>query len=159
MNAKLNIGDTVSYNGIKTTVIVNKKNFQTNQVLYKLEGEMEFISEEELLGEQSEKDTTKEQPTDLAALIAEYEMVVGKACPQNKRKNEEWLTLKIKVAKGEDTDDDTDLTFEMLMEMSREQLEGIIDANELYIYAADYAENDELIQAIAEELEIEIPQA
>jgi len=157
MNAKLNIGDTVSYNGVKTTVLVSKKNFATNQILYKLEGEMEFVSEEDLITPTApaKVKASKETNMDLSVLKAEYLGLIGKPVPANKGKNAEWIAAKIKEAKGEEEDDT--ITFASLQEMTREQLVGVIDANELDLDLNDYDTDEELVQAICEELEIEIP--
>lgn len=160
MITKFESGEEVIVKGKKEVIKVAKKNFSSKKISYQLESGT-------IVEESAIKKLKGEKPGDekINPLFKEYEEVCGKPVPNNKKKDEAWIKEKIAKAKakaGEEEDaDDEPTNAEKLAALKELDFDGLVkvaEEKELDIDPDDYEDEEELLTAICEELEIEIPE-
>jgi hypothetical protein len=158
-------GDPFVINGDTRTIKVVKKDFSNQQVKYRLDND-ELINQEVLvkIAEQvkPQEPAKKEMPVappkketsqaeeKLKDLQIQYAKLVGKIPPTAYKNNAEWLQSKIDAELSR-------VKYEALVKLSPDELVDFIQAKDLEIDPNDYAEASELLKAVCEELNIEIP--
>jgi hypothetical protein len=188
-------GEKVLVDGEEHSIHVAKKNFSSGQISYVLDHvNGRVVAEKDIKKiKKGKKEGKKGGDTKLDKLRKEYEELLGKKVPSNKKNDEPWITQKIKEAKdsgaelenakakykelyedevptenAEDLDwikeeirkieNPTDAEkYAALASLELEELEQVIEEKELDVDPDDYEDEEELLKAICEELEIEIP--
>lgn len=147
MRTKFKVDQKVLLKDKERTVIGTSKNFSTNKVSYRLDGG-EMVNESQL----SSASKVVRMPSQLEKLQDRYAELYGKPPANSKKNDAEWLSTKIQENAPEES------PWEVLDALSDEAVHTFITEKELDIDAADYNSVQELKIAIAEELEIEIPE-
>ena len=149
----------ISDNNKEVEIVVAKKDFVTKKTKYRLtdgsdvnEGDLKKIT-----GGINTK--LKKEDPELLKLREEYGKRYGKAPASSKKNNKRWLEKKISEKEPIDPDpaDDNETKYEALKALTRDGLIVVISDKDLDIDAADYDEDKDLVTAICQELDIEIP--
>lgn len=159
-NPKFQQGDIVLYQGQEVTIQVSIKNFSNNKISYQLESPSIKVSEEELELVKLVKSNSEDEG--LKILLQEYELLFGKNVPANKKKDLEWITAKVEERKEQNAAAEIERQknlspYEVLLQLSVDELKALIKVKKMEIDPDDYEDRDELRLAICQELGIEIP--
>lgn len=146
---KFQPGEKAKFNKEEVTVKVAVKNFSNGQIQYVLETG-EKVNEDQLTKIPVRKSKNSGNAK-IKETRVEYLKVVGKEVPANMKNNIEWMQEKIAEANPQ-----TD--WDLLLPLDMEALADFIKAKELEIDPADYENADSLRVAVAEEMEIDIPE-
>jgi len=152
----------------EVVILVAAKDFSTRKIRYRLESG-ELVQEEELtkIGSKKVHKLIPPKPDNvLSELTQKYFEVVGKTVPGNKKNDLEWIIAKIEATQLEKadggnkdkTDEDPSAAWDIIAALELDQLQLFVKEKGLDIDIADYADLQDLQQAVAEEMGIEIPQ-
>lgn len=161
---KLDYPKPCKYKGEAHEIITKQKDFTTKKEYYFLKGITTRIPVEEVTVVKGKgKKNKSPKDVELVALRAAYQEAIGKEVPKNKKNDRAWMMKKVDEALEEDVEELT-IDFALLMDMDLDALKRVIEEKELEIDPEDYLTEDKpedlshLVIAIAEELEIEVPE-
>lgn len=155
-NVQFKRGDQVLYNGEVFSVLVSRKDFGSQQILYKLEGGP-TVDQGSLIPATKVTIVEANEENTLKGLHAEYQSLYGKKVPSNKKNDEEWISTKIEEIK-QANEEDAELTYDDVIKMTLPELQDVIEANNLDIDTSTYTEETkvDLVNFIFKELGYEV---
>lgn len=160
MATKFKVGEKVLHGKKEQVIKGHSKNFSNNKVTYTLDSN-EKVSEDSL------KRFTKAPKvnSELVILQERYEELYGKPIAIAYKNKLDWISEKIKekedeIGSQDETEDgeDNKTPWEVLTALDEDGLADFIKAQELDIDPNDYQGLEELQTAVAEEMEIKIPE-
>jgi hypothetical protein len=155
MNAKFNPGDEALYKGSVVTIEVSVKDFSNNKISYQLLNGPR-VNEEELKEIGNSGKETKSINPELKDLQELYSKLYGKEAPANKKKDVVWLAAKIDEQQGKATP--VENPYDVLVALDYESLQDLVTEKKLEIELEDYSTKEELLTAICQELDVQIPE-
>lgn len=160
-------GDTFEINGETRVIKVAKKDFSTQIVKYRMDNG-ELVNQDFLIGLNASKKATPpptpetpKQPAapkvdqELVDLQKQYVEVFKKNYPATYKNNKTWLKEKINAFLEAQT---VQAKYEALSKLDEAGMAKFIKEKNLDIDPVDYEDLADLLKAVCEELEIEIPE-
>ena len=156
MKSKFNYGETVNFKGESLEVKSVHKDFLTKKFTYLLSSGVK-VEESQL--EKIRVKITRGDKNEAEKLYNAYEKAYKKGVPPNKKKNLDWIREKLEEHEAEvQKKIEHAEKWRALQGLDEEALNAFIIEKELEIDPNDYSDIEELRTAVAQELDIEIPE-
>lgn len=173
MSKMLKQGAKVLYKGEVEIIHSSSKNFVNKQITYAIQGkESKEVKEKGISiekftligGKVRTKTPLKKDDGPIVALRSKYKELYGKNVSNNKKNKIDWIQAKIDAKLPKDDSKEVPektsepSSYQVLAALTPVELRNLISEKKLDIDPADFKTDEELLIAVCEELEIEIPE-
>lgn len=159
MKLKFKPGQKVQYKGEELEIKIARKEFRNKKILYRMTNGTEVYEDD--LERENKKAVKKNKAEDkkLETVRAQYKAIIGKEVVSQKKNDIAWMEGKITAAKEEAEKHQSEAKYKALAALDFGQLVTLVEEEKIdAIDVSDYENAPDLLEAICEELKIEVPE-